>query len=197
MNTFTERQVEIMEAASVRIDKFGIQSLTIKNLASDIGLSEPALYRHFNSKNDILLGLLTYFIAEMKTRIALVIAKPHQTAGEELRAIFDSQLNTLIKKPAIVSVIFSESIFHFDDDLSKKVAEIMELMQGHINRNIESGQKASSYSKLINASTLTTIILGSIRLTVLKWKQSGHKSDLVKEGTEVLAAILKMIENNK
>ncbi|MNT86436.1 hypothetical protein D3C72_2267290 [compost metagenome] len=73
----------------------------------------------------------------------------------------------------------------------------MELMQGHINRNIESGQKASSYSKLINASTLTTIILGSIRLTVLKWKQSGHKSDLVKEGTEVLAAILKMIENNK
>ncbi|MNE10463.1 hypothetical protein D3C80_1031790 [compost metagenome] len=133
----------------------------------------------------------------MKTRIALVIAKPYQTAGEELRAIFDSQLNTLIKKPAIVSVIFSESIFHFDDDLSKKVAEIMELMQGHISRNIESGQKANSYSKLINASTLTTIILGSIRLTVLKWKQSGHKSDLVKDGKEVLAAILKMIENNK
>jgi TetR/AcrR family fatty acid metabolism transcriptional regulator len=33
---FTERQIEIMEAATLRIDKFGIQELTIKNLATDL-----------------------------------------------------------------------------------------------------------------------------------------------------------------
>ena len=49
---FTERQIEIMEAATLRIDKYGIQELTIKNLASDLNLSEAALYRHFKSKNE-------------------------------------------------------------------------------------------------------------------------------------------------
>ncbi|WP_267740308.1 TetR/AcrR family transcriptional regulator [Myroides injenensis] len=194
MEKFTDRQIEIMEAATARIDAYGIQNLTIKTLAADIGLSEPALYRHFKSKNDILLGLLNYFITGMKNRISNIPVNPNTTAGDELRDIFKSQLQTFTDKPAIVSVIFAESIFHYDEGLSYKVSEIMELMHQYVNANIEKGQKAGQYGKLINASTLTTIILGGMRMTVLKWKLSGHKSNLMKDGKAVLEGILKMIE---
>lgn len=194
MEKFTDRQIEIMKAATARIDAYGIQNLTIKTLAADIGLSEPALYRHFKSKNDILLGLLNYFIKGMKDRISNLSVSPDATAGDELRAIFKSQLQTFIDKPAIVSVIFAESIFHYDEGLSYKVSEIMDLMHLYVNTNIEKGHKAGQYGKLINASTLTTIILGGMRMTVLKWKLSGHKSNLMKDGKAVLEGILKMIE---
>lgn len=194
MEKFSDRQIEIMEAATARIDTYGIQNLTIKNLAADIGLSEPALYRHFKSKNDILLGLLNYFITGMKNRVSNIPVNPKATAADELRAIFNSQLQTFINKPAIVSVIFAESIFHFDNSLSNKVSEIMDLMHQYVKTNIEKGQKGGTYNKLIGASTLTTIILGGMRMTVLKWKISGHKSDLMKDGTAVLEGILKMIE---
>jgi len=194
MQEFTDRQIEIMEAATNRISKFGIQNLTIKTLAEDIGLSEPALYRHFKSKNEILLSLLAYFKSEMKNRIQSLPFKPNNTEGDKLRAIFNSQLQTFINKPAIVSVIFAESIFHFDNSLSNKVSEIMDLMHQYVKTNIEKGQKDGTYNKLIGASTLTTIILGGMRMTVLKWKISGHKSNLMKDGTAVLEGILKMIE---
>ena len=194
MEKFSDRQIEIMEAATARIDTYGIQNLTIKNLAADIGLSEPALYRHFKSKNDILLGLLNYFITGMKNRLNNIPVNPDATAADELRAIFNSQLQTFTNKPAIVSVIFAESIFHYDEGLSYKVSEIMDLMHQYVNKNIEKGQKDGTYNKLIGASTLTTIILGGMRMTVLKWKLSGHKSNLIKDGTAVLEGILKMIE---
>lgn len=193
MENYTERQIEIMEAATARIDKYGIQNFTIKNLAADIGLSEPALYRHFTSKNEILSCLLNFFIIEMKNRIRTISLKPNKTAGDELRAIFHSQLQTFTNKPAIVSVIFAESIFHFDETLSNKVSEIMDMMHHYVSANIKKGQDAGQYGKLINASTLTTIIIGGMRLTVLKWKLSGHKSNLIKEGKAVLEGILKMI----
>src|SRR5574337_424164 len=125
MEQFTDRQIEIMEAAIERIDKYGIQNLTIKNLASDIGLSEPALYRHFAGKNEILMSLLEFFKMEMKNRLKNISVQPGTNAGDELRAIFSNQLQTFTNKPAIVSVIFAESIFHFDDGLSNKVSEIM------------------------------------------------------------------------
>lgn len=194
MEKFTERQIEIMEAATVRIDRYGIQNLTIKTLAADINLSEPALYRHFKGKNDILLGLLNYFIMGMKNRISNIPVNPDAMAGEELRIIFKSQLQTFTDKPAVVSVIFAESIFHYDEGLSNKVSEIMDLMHQYVKANIEKGQKAGQYNKLMKASTLTTIILGGIRMTVLKWKMSGHKSNLIKDGTAVLNGVLKMIE---
>jgi len=196
MKQFTGRQIEIMEAATDRISKYGIQNLTIKTLAADIGLSEPALYRHFSSKNEILLCLLEYFKTEMKSRINGISHKPENTAGDLLRAIFNSQLQAFTNKPAIVSVIFAESIFHFDEALSIKVSEIMDLMQEYVSSNIKKGQETGQYSKLINAPILTTIIIGGIRMTVLKWKISGHKSNLVKDGKAVLEGILKMIEKN-
>ena len=194
MQEFTDRQVEIMEAATIRISKFGIQNLTIKTLAEDIGLSEPALYRHFKSKNEILWSLLEYFKTEMSNRIQSLPFKPSDSESDKLRAIFNSQLKTFVNKPAIVSVIFAESIFHYEENLSLKVVEIMDMMQDVVKANIKKGQELEQYNKLISASTLTTILMGGIRMTVLKWKLSGHKSNLVKEGKAVLDGILKMIE---
>ena len=194
-NKFTDRQIEIMEAATLRIDQYGIQELTIKNLAADLGLSEAALYRHFKSKNDIMLGLLSYFIFEMKERIAtIIISKEDNTPTEQLKEIFASQLKTFLKKPAIVSVIFSEGIFQFNKELSEKVSSMMELMQTHINDIVKKGQDEGTYRELIGSAIISTIIMGSMRMTVLKWKLSGHKSNLIKDGNTVLNGLLKMIE---
>jgi len=191
---FTERQIEIMEAATLRIDKFGIQELTIKNLASDLSLSEAALYRHFKSKNEILLGLLTYFILEMNERLAVIIENKELQPSELLKKIFVSQLNTFVQKPAIVSVIFSEGIFQFNKELSDKVSTMMALMQNNINVLITRGQNEGVYAKLLGPETITTIIMGSMRMVVLKWKLSGNKSNLVSDGKNVLNGLLKMLE---
>ena len=43
-----------MESALGLIAEKGIQGLTIKNLSKKIGISEPAIYRHFDSKSSIL-----------------------------------------------------------------------------------------------------------------------------------------------
>ncbi|PJB14591.1 MAG: TetR/AcrR family transcriptional regulator [Flavobacteriales bacterium CG_4_9_14_3_um_filter_32_8] len=191
---FTERQIEIMEAATLRIDKFGIQELTIKNLSADLNLSEAALYRHFKSKNEILLGLLTYFILEMNERIAIIIADKEKQPSELLKKIFTSQLSTFAQKPAIVSVIFSEGIFQFNKELSEKVSVMMALMQKNINALIVRGQNGGIYGKLLGADPITTIIMGSMRMVVLKWKLSSNKSNLVNDGKNVLNGLLKMLE---
>jgi len=191
---FTERQIEIMEAATFRIDKFGIQELTIKNLAADLDLSEAALYRHFKSKNEILLGLLTYFILEMNQRIGAIVADKTNHPSELLKQIFSSQLKTFVEKPAIVSVIFSEGIFQFNKELRDKVSAMMALMQKNINAVILRGQNERIYGKLLGADLITTIIMGSMRMVVLKWKLSGNKSNLVSDGNKVLKGLLKMLE---
>ena len=193
-NKFSERQIEIIEAATKRIDEHGIQDLTIKTLAADLNLSEAALYRHFKSKNEILLGLLTYFIEEMKDRLDVILSNKDRSPSELLKDMFDSQLKTFVQKPSVVSVIFSESIFQFNKELSSTVSSMMELMQNHIEGIVKKGQASGTFSKVVSVSTTTTIVMGGMRITVLKWKLSGHKSDLIKDGNKVLSGILKMIE---
>lgn len=196
-NKFSERQIEIIEAATKRIDEHGIQDLTIKTLAADINLSEAALYRHFKSKNEILMGLLTYFIEKMKDRLAVVLSNKGRSPSELLKDLFNSQLKTFVQKPSIVSVIFSESIFQFDKNLSTTISSMMELMQNNVESIVKKGQSDGSFGKTVGVSTISTIIMGGMRITVLKWKLSGHKSNLIKDGNNVLNGILKMIETKQ
>jgi AcrR family transcriptional regulator len=191
---FTDRQIEIMELATGIIDREGIQQLTTKNLAAEIGLSEAALYRHFKSKNEIMLGLLDYFMLEMKERVAVIAAKEGRTPSQLLKDIFTSQLKTFAQKPAIVSVIFSEGIFQFNKELMEKVSGMMDIMQTQIDAIVKRGQKEGSFRDFVGPSTVSTIIMGSMRLAVMKWKVFGRQSDLVKEGSQVLNGVLKMIE---
>jgi AcrR family transcriptional regulator len=191
---FTDRQIEIMELATGIIDREGIQQLTTKNLAAEIGLSEAALYRHFKSKNEIMLGLLDYFMLEMKERVAVIAAKEGRTPSQLLKDIFTSQLKTFAQKPAIVSVIFCEGIFQFNKELMEKVSGMMDIMQTQIDAIVKRGQKEGSFRDFVGPSTVSTIIMGSMRLAVMKWKVFGRQSDLVKEGSQVLNGVLKMIE---
>ncbi len=194
---FTEKQINILEAATHRIDKHGIQELTIKNLSADLGLSEAALYRHFKSKNEILLGILDYSMLEMKDRVADISQDAKKEASELLKEIFESQLKTFAKKPAIVSVIFSEGIFQFNKGLMEKVSGMMHMMQTEIEAIVRRGQADGSFRDFAGPSTVTTIIMGSMRMAVMKWKVFGHKTDLVKEGMKVLNGVLKMVEKEK
>ncbi len=194
IEVYTDSQVEIIEAATRRIDQYGIQNLTIKNLASDINVTEPALYRHFKSKNDILMSLLNYFITRMENRISSISLNKEKSPSENLIDLFNFQFKTFTERPAVVSVIFAENIFHFDEGLSLKVSQILELMQGYVEKNIVKGQLIGDFSKQIHPSTLSTILLGGIRLTVLKWKLSGNKTDLIKDGKDVVNGVLKMIK---
>ncbi|MGX1640810.1 TetR/AcrR family transcriptional regulator [Sphingobacterium sp. NPDC055431] len=191
---YTDRQIEIIEAATRRIDRYGIQNLTIKNLAADIKVTEPALYRHFKSKNDILMSLLNYFIARMEKRISSLSVNSQKSPSENLIDLFNFQFKTFTERPAVVSVIFAENIFHFDEGLSIKVAQILDLMQGYVEQNILNGQSNGDFNAEIQSSTLATILLGGIRLTVLKWKLSGNKTDLIKDGRAVVNGVLKMIK---
>ena len=43
----TKRQNEIIDTALNLTASGGIQNLTIKNLADALGITEPAIYRHF------------------------------------------------------------------------------------------------------------------------------------------------------
>ena len=193
---YTDRQVEIMELATQIIDNKGIQELTTKNLAAEIGLSEAALYRHFKSKNEIMLGLLNYFMLEMKDRIAGIAAKEGKTPTELLKDIFNSQLKTFSQKPAIVSIIFSEGIFQFNKELMQQVSGMMEMMQTQIDAIVKRGQQEGFFRDFAGPSTISTIIMGSMRLAVMKWTIFGRQSDLVKDGSKVLNGVLKMIEKN-
>ena len=187
----TERQSEILQESVKLIADKGIQGLTIKNLANAIGVTEPAIYRHFENKQKILIGILSL----LKENKEDFFNNLHgETPIEQLKTLFQMRFKYFAKNPAIASVIFSEELFRNDPLLSKKVFEIMKENQKIILQIIKAGQKSSVIKKDVAAEQLAFIITGAIRLNVTKWRLSDYSFNLEREGKALWKSIELLIK---
>jgi AcrR family transcriptional regulator len=193
MTDFTPRQKEIMETAMKLIAEKGIQKCTIKNVSRHIGISEPAIYRHFESKMDILLGILSCFKQRTKTTSER-IRSSESTAIKQIESFFLGHVQEFTANPTIAAVIFSEEIFQNDNRLSEEVFSIMKLSQDTLIVLIEKGQKEEEIQSDIPKEQLALILMGALRLMVKKWRLSGFSFDLEKEGADLWDALRKIIE---
>jgi len=193
MEHFTERQTEIIGAAIELIAEKGIQKLTIKNMANRIGVAEGAIYRHFDSKMDILLGILTRF---KENRIFSADITDSSDEGDpvgKLRALFISHFKNFTENPATASVIFSEEIFQNDKRLSDRVYEIMKENQRLVRDILRRGQEGGKIRRDISATQLSLLITGSLRLLVTKWRLSGYQFNLIEEGDSLFETVRQVL----
>jgi TetR/AcrR family transcriptional regulator, fatty acid metabolism regulator protein len=196
MTAFTERQKEIINVSIKLIAEKGIQQLTIKNISKSLGISEPAIYRHFESKLDILLAILSNFKANNKATVKRIYSVD-RSAIEQIEMMFLKHFKHFTEKPALAAVIFSEEIFQNDKRLSEQIATIMKLSQEAMSTLIKKGQSNNEIRKDIPDEQLSLIIMGALRLIVKKWKLSNFAFDLEKEGGQLWKSIIKLIESAK
>jgi len=193
MNQFSERQQQIIKAAIELIAEKGIQQLTIKNLANKIGLAEGALYRHFDSKIDILLGILAMFKANRSVSLDKIKSSKKLDALTKIQSLFEQRFTQFTETPSTTAVIFSEEIFQNDKRLSEKVFSIMQESQNIIQQIIEGGQQDGQLRNDISAKQLSLLITGALRLIVTQWRLSGFEFDLQEEGNKLWQSIKQIV----
>ena len=167
--------------------------MTTKNLAAKMGFSEPALYRHFKDKNEILRSILLYFKGTMGEGLRHIIISD-KTGMQKLQEIIKYQFEFFVKYPAVIMVIFSETSFQDDKSLSLTVKNILKEKRQIVNEILTIGQKDGSIRKDMDIDILTNIIMGSMRVTVLNWRLCGFDFDLLQEGIKLQDAMNKLLK---
>ncbi len=190
---FTDRQTEIIEVSISLLAKRGIQELTIKNISEAVGVSEPAIYRHFESKYEILFSVLSYF--EVKSSPDLPIdASDNLNSLEKLESIVLERFSRFQNSPDLAKIIFSESIFQGDERLYEKMSSIMKHHKAILDKLITSAQREGLIRSDIAPKELFRMIFGSVRLLVTQWCMSGQKFNLMQEGITLWQGLSKMVK---
>lgn len=189
----TERQKEIIDSALELISRKGIQGLTIKNLSKSIGVSEPAIYRHFDSKIDILTSILD-LLKKNSSRLFESEIEFKGSSLEKIDHLFQNHFSTFVKIPSLTSVLFSEEIFRNEVSITKKISEIIEYNNGILVTIISEGQRNNEIREDIEAKDLAVMVMGTLRLFVKKWQFSDFSFDLAEEGEKITLMIKNLIE---
>ena len=194
MQELSDRQKQIIIVAINIISKRGLRELTMKNLSREIGISEPAIYRHYDSKQKILVAVLESFKHQNKLIDNNLILEG-ESSFKHLKRTITMIVNRLNNNPAMSAVVFSEETFQNESELSDIVISLMNSTIEYITSLLEKCQMDGSIRSDINKEDLCVIVMGSIRHIVTVWRLSGFSVDLNESGEKLIKTLEILITN--
>lgn len=186
------RQLEIVEAAGRLLTQKGINGLTIKNLAKEMNFSESAIYRHFESKEEIIVALLRYLADTIDHRLR-TITLTGQT-DVDLKNLFDEQFLFFSEHHHFVVAVFSDGLMEESVLINEAIQALIGIMTRQLTAIVSDGQRMGQIRNDLATEHLVQIILGTYKLQMFKWRLAVFSFDLPAEGSQLVDAILRLLK---
>ena len=181
--SLTKRQSEIIDAALKLTAEGGIQNLTIKNLGNALGITEPAIYRHFRSKSEIVRTMIGRFDEA-------VPAESAELHGIEAIAAFArNRFGQVQADPPLAQVMFAEELFMADAEFAERMLEMMHRHKETLERHFREAQERGEIRKDLPVDMLFRLFFGPVRLLIKQWGMARGAFDLRRKGEELLNAL--------
>ncbi len=188
-----DRQLEIVEAAGKILTASGVGGLTIKNLAKEMKFSESAIYRHFTSKEEIIIALLEYLALSMDERYTNAISN-EQSPEEKFKTLFQNQFSFFEKNPHFVVAVFSDGLMDESQRINETILKIMSVKMKHLMPVIIEGQQKGIFTSAIATHELMQIVMGTFRLQMYKWRLANFEFDLSTAGKDTIQSVLTLVK---
>ncbi len=189
----SDRQLEIIGTAGKILASAGLGGLTTKNLAREIGFSEAALYRHFASKEEIILALLRFLHADMDQRLKNV-SRTDTDPVANFRALFESQFHFFSQNPHFVVAVFSDGLFQESKKINQAILQLMQVKMNYLLPIVTKGQQQGLFTQALGSEELVHVIMGSFRLQMYKWRIANFQFDILRQGKYMLEALLILLK---
>lgn len=186
------RQKEIIEASLEILKQGGCHKLTMKEIAKHVGISEQAIYRHFENKVAILAAVIEYF----RSRVSEIFKRAKEAGSpiQQIQNFIETLLEYFENHPGLAVVVTSEDIFQNESSLSQEIKELVDNRISNMTKIIQNGQAAGEITDKYPARDLAFMILGSLRFLVITWRLSSFSFSLQKKGESLKKSYIDLIK---
>jgi AcrR family transcriptional regulator len=143
-----QRQEQIINAAMTLIAEQGLAGASMGRIAEIVGISEPALYRHFGSRREILIAVLDCVSTRL---IALYI--PEGDAVTRIKRTSETFYNFVMTHPEDSRVLFEFVCASPSEGLRDNVQQKMILILGMARTLLEEGVRQGALKKDLDIDT--------------------------------------------
>ncbi|WP_293446434.1 TetR/AcrR family transcriptional regulator [Persephonella sp.] len=187
-----ERKEEVFYVISQIIAEKGLSEVSTVEVARRLGVSQPAIYKYFKNKDD----MITYYLQHLKNNLNEIIKKAEKgkTTEEKLRIIFTEHFRLLERTKILPRVVFSDIIYVGNPEKKFKLKEAVFLYKDGIKNIISEGIKNGEI-KDIDPEFGVRVVIGSILSSTLFWMLDDMKFRIIEEVDFIIENIKKTLFN--
>jgi len=163
----TARQEKILTSALEIVAEEGSRALTMKRVAKAVGVTEAAIYRHFENKRHMLLALYGYVKELLLSELSPVLAQD-MPPPERLALFVGTMLDYLSKHKGVNLILLAETIYHQDDELRKAMLDIFTGFRELAKTLIMAGMTSGHFRGDIDIDGFVTCLAGMMQSVLTK-----------------------------
>jgi TetR/AcrR family transcriptional repressor of nem operon len=172
----------ILESAGILFNTQGYKATSLSDITTATGLTKGAIYRHFNSKEELENKSLLFLSARLMGMVREIV-KSQPSAGLKLRAVF-SFFRSYITDPPISGgcPLLNAAIESDDTDpqLKEGALAILNNLRDSLIHILEKGKQYKQISTEIDSDFYATLIIASLEGAIMMSKLRGDNSDIEK-----------------
>lgn len=188
-NELLHRKISIILATVDVIDQFGIHGLSTREVAKRVGISEPAIFRHFKSKTDLILSVLDHF-SHYDSDVILSIQAKKLNPIESIVCFVETYATYYENYPAITALTQIYDVLRCDPVLSEKIQSILFTRTGFIAEMVMKAKENGKISPNVDSERLAITIMGIKRELSLHWRMRDYSFPLRERIMSTLEMVL-------
>ena len=171
------------------ISEQGLQGLTTREVAKRQGISESTIFKHYKSKNELILAVLEYF-SQYDQAIIESLGLKDLKPLEAITYFVEAYVTYYENYPEITAITLSyEGLIH-EVELSDVVKRIFAKRVNTIQSLIEDAKQQKEIPKDVDPESLADLIVGLERVIVLRWRLEHYNFSLKEHTLTALKMLL-------
>ncbi len=187
------RQEEIKQAVLDIIYSDGLKNLSTHNLAKRIGMSEGSIFRHFPTKQAIILSIIddvqNGFIGNLRK-----VSTANEEPEIRLRKFICATIEYLVDNKGITMLLFSEASHNNDAALKIQLQKIFNSQKQLVSKIILDGISAGTWDESIPVENLAMLYMGIPVSLNIEMILSGGEFNIDNYCTRMMQLMLKILK---
>lgn len=183
------RRAQIAETTLALLGETPLEQLTTRQIAKALGISQPALFRHFRSREQILLATVEH-VREQLSVVAQAVFEGEGAATEQssalaqLRGLARGLLGHVAEHPGLPRMLFAPP---GRGPVRDALAALVSTQAALVGELVRQGQRDGSMAKGLDAARAARSFVGMIQGAVLHAQLFGREAELAAEAEPLVA----------
>lgn len=187
------RQTEIIEAVLDLAARGSPADITTADIASELKLSQGAIFKHFPSKGAIWTAVLDRVQTQLFARLEAAAERAH-TPLDALGAMFMAHVKFIAAHPGVPRLIFQHLRRSEDTPLKAGVRNMLARYRKFLTDMLGEAEKQGQIPQGQDKAAAVMLYIGAIQGLVIQSMLNGSSAKMQEEARRVLKLYLQAIE---
>jgi len=157
---YERKRREVLRGAALVFYRHGFAAGTTKEIAAEVGLSQPAIYHYVGSKNELLRQIALQVDHDILA--SLDAADPTAPAGEQLRAIIEAFVVAVVENKETFAVYWKELDSSLPADVQVVIRKDEKVFIGHLAKLVGELQAEGAFPAGAPTTLVTEALVGMV-----------------------------------